>query len=210
MQNKVAPIGHLIRFLGMPVMDSDHSFNVSPSQLARRGVTQRHLKMKNSVTQRQYGAPRSEAMKKLWSYRGLAEDGHLAVLLSPSDLFGKCVYVQHADTVINASAVSASIDSSPYFSRDGPVPQSPHESVNSSAWHAVKVHNFCRPMGMPEACCERVGSIMQNNWSKRKGEDAGAIMDSVLIQDGMLRVSLFARGYLVASALYPCVGLGVS
>ena len=87
---------------------------------------------------------------------------------------------------LEASAVSASVDMSPYFSRDGPSPSL--EQFGRSAWHAVRVHHFCRPMGMPEACCERVGSIMQSNWSKQKGEDVGAIMDSVLLQECMLGV----------------------
>ena len=122
-------------------------------------------------------------MKQLWKYQGPDAHGPIAVLLEPRHLFGKCVIVQHTEKQLDASAVSASVDMSPYFSRDGP---SPPEQFGNSAWHAVRVHNFCRPMGMPEACCERVGSIMQSNWSKQKGEDAGAIMDSVLLQECML------------------------
>jgi hypothetical protein len=38
-------------------------------------------------------------------------------------------------------------------------------------------------MGSPEACVERVGSLMQASWSKRKNEDAGKLMDGVLLQD---------------------------
>ena len=38
-------------------------------------------------------------------------------------------------------------------------------------------------MGAAEACCERAGSLLQNNWTKQKGEDAGAVMDSVLLQE---------------------------
>ena len=75
-------------------------------------------------------------MKKLWSYRGIDEDGHLAVLLWPSDLFGKCVYVQQAEAILDASAVSASIDSLPYFSRDGPVAPGSHPSIGSARRHA--------------------------------------------------------------------------
>jgi hypothetical protein len=152
------------------------SFKLSPGCLARYGFKRRRHAKKT------YGAPRTAATKEEWAYRGIQAHGRAAALLWPEDLFGRLVYVDSSQAELDASAVSASVDSSPYFSRDGPCSSSA-ALRNRNAWHAVKVHNFCRPMGASEACCERVGSLMQDNWDKRKGEDAGALMDSVLLQE---------------------------
>jgi hypothetical protein len=92
------------------------------------------------------------------------------------------VHVEKVVTELNWSAVSAAIDGHPYFSRDGPKLR----ESSGSAWHAVKVHNHCRPMGSPEACCERVGSLMQHRWTKRGGQDASNLMDSVLLHDAQV------------------------
>jgi hypothetical protein len=153
------------------------SFKLSPGCLARPGFSHRHRRHRSNKT---YGAPRAAAIKEEWAYRGIQAHGRMAAVLWPQHLFGRLVYVETSQAELDASAVSASVDSLPYFSRDGP-----YSGVrrNTNAWHAVKVHNFCRPMGASEACCERVGSLMQNNWDKVKGEDAGALMDSVLLQE---------------------------
>ncbi len=89
-------------------------------------------------------------------------------------------YVRAAVSVLDASAVSASIDTMPFFARDGP---GTSLSVGRCAWYAVNVHNFCRPMGAPEASCERVGSHMQHAWCKRRNDDAGALMDAVRLHE---------------------------
>ena len=153
------------------------SFTLSPGRLVRPGFSRRHGTKKKGLC-----APRLTATKEEWAYRGIQAHGRVAALLWPQDLFGRLVYVETSHAELDASAVSASVDSLPYFSRDGPCSASAGRCL-TNAWHAVKVHNFCRPMGASEACCERVGSIMQNNWDKRKGEDAGALMDSVLLQE---------------------------
>lgn len=154
------------------------SFKLSPGCLARSGFRRRHGS-KKSRNGAPYGAPRTAAIKEEWAYRGIQAHGRVAAVLRPQELFGRLVYVETSHAELDASAVSASVDSLPYFARDGPCPSSATRR-NTNAWHAVKVHNFCRPMGASEACCERVGSIMQNNWEKRKGEDAGALMDRKL------------------------------
>ena len=55
-----------------------------------------------------------------------------------------------------------------------------------SAWHPVRIHHQCRPIGSPEACCERVGSLMQHRWTKRRRPDPGTLMDGVLLQDAQV------------------------
>ena len=89
---------HITLFLGMAVEEPDQPFKVTPSALARRGVTRRH------PHNRPYGAPRTDHMKQLWKYQGPDAHGHIAVLLEPPDLFGKCVIVQHIEKLSRARA----------------------------------------------------------------------------------------------------------
>jgi hypothetical protein len=50
-------------------------------------------------------------------------------------------------------------------------------------WHAVKLHNWCRPLGAAEACCEQVGSIISHAWDKRESHELPAeLMDAVCLR----------------------------
>jgi hypothetical protein len=92
---------------------------------------------------------------------------------------GKLVHVQQARRKLDWSAVSAALDMNPSFA----LGHGPHAPC---AWHAIRVHNFCRPMGSPEAICERVGSFMRQQWSPGRHLDAGTLMDEVLLRDAQV------------------------
>ena len=102
--------------------------------------------------------------------------GGLATLVLPT-MVGKLVYVRNVCKTLDWSAVSASIDMDPFFS-NGKGSRHP-----GNAWHAARIHNFCRPMGSPEAVCERIGTLMHMQWEATRHADAGAIMDEVLLRD---------------------------
>ena len=92
---------------------------------------------------------------------------------------GKLVYVESVLQELDWSSVSGSIDGDPYFSRDS---FGQHSVLGGSAWHAVRVHNMCRPMGSPEACCERAGSLMHALFDGRRSSAGPAeMMDQVLL-----------------------------
>jgi hypothetical protein len=102
--------------------------------------------------------------------------GGLATLVLPT-MVGKLVYVRNVCKTLDWSAVSASIDMDLFFS-NGKGSRHP-----GNAWHAARIHNFCRPMGSPEAVCERIGTLMHMQWEATRHADAGAIMDEVLLRD---------------------------
>ena len=77
--------------------------------------------------------------------------GGLATLVLPT-MVGKLAYVRNVCKTLDWSAVSASIDMDPFFS-NGKGSRHP-----GNAWHAARIHNLCRPMGSPEAVCERIGT----------------------------------------------------
>ena len=94
------------------------------------------------------------ATEAKWAYK--TAPGSMAVSVLPGCV-GKLVYIRRKVEVLDCSAVSASIDTNIYFSMK-----------YGMCWYAVRVHNFCRPMGSPEACCERIGSAMNHLTPKRK------------------------------------------
>jgi hypothetical protein len=152
--------------------EEPHCFKVSPTALGRCGLRRRLGGARTS------GAPVTTATKSAWQYSP-SQGSQVATLLLPASL-GSLVRVKAEVLELDLSAVSRSIDSDPFFSRDGP---SAGRRYGSSAWHAVKVHNFCRPMGASEACCERVGSLMELAWSSRKKMTAAGLLDDVLLQE---------------------------
>ena len=105
--------------------------------------------------------------------------GVLATLTLPG-VTGKLVYVSRELFDLDCTAVSATVDADPYFSRDGPGQQG---ALGGSAWHAVRVHHRCRPMGSPEAVCERVGSLMHQLHQASRNVDPGSLMDIVLLRE---------------------------
>ena len=136
-------------------------FVVSPAALARCGVPWRG---------RRGGSARRSVASGEWDARK-AEPAGLAVLRLPG-VTGKLVYIREHIKELDWSAVSGSIDCDPYFSRGG---------VDGArlAWHAARLHHRCRTMGPPEACCERVGSLMKWVWGKNNRLSVSTLMDIV-------------------------------
>ena len=163
--SRVASI--LQRFLVVPntlaVEGMPGHFVVSPTVVARIGVP---------WSSRTKGLVRRSATAQ-WGIRN-AEPGGLATLLL-SGVLGKLVYIEQRRRELDWSAVSGSIDVNPYFSRDGPK----GSSAPRSAWHAARLHHRCRSMGAPEACCERVGSMMKSTWTKNNNLPVSSLMDIV-------------------------------
>ena len=95
--------------------------------------------------------------------------GGLVALTLPG-MVGKLAYIRTPKRQLDWSAVSAALDLDPFFARG-------RISDARNAWHALRIHNFCRPMGSPEAVVERVGSFMRQQWSPGRHLDAGALMD---------------------------------
>ena len=123
--------------------------------------------------------------KQKWSYRPREiAPGGVAQLSWSGDMVGKLVHVEHVVAELDWSAVSASIDTDPYFSRDG---HGSHPIVGRNAWHAVRIHNFCRPMGSAEACCERIGSNMHAMWDTRRPKgNVSAMMDETILEEAQV------------------------
>ena len=155
------------------------SFVVSRAMLARVGYTWRHRKrpaqMRRSVADQ-------------WRVR--IDPGGVATLLLPGAV-GKLVHIEEVVTELDWSAVSASVDTDPYFSRDGP--SRTRRSSGASAWHAVRVHHQCRLMGSPEACCERVGSMMKTAWNRNPSAAVSTLMDIVMLNAAEVSCSGSAR-----------------
>jgi hypothetical protein len=148
-------------------------FSVSPSALAFVGFPWEGRK--NPITMK-------SSLAAKWRYRGGAPaPGSLATLLLPG-LIGKLVYIRQIKRELDWSEVSSSVDGDPYFSRDGHGRFSV-SPAGTSCWHIVRIHNFCRPMGSPEAVCERVGSLMHTHHEPKRHVDAGALMDAVLLRE---------------------------
>ena len=143
-------------------------FSVSPYMLARIGFPWQRYKGSARF--------RTRAAIAEWSVRDINPAG-LAILLLPG-VVGKLVYIEEVVKELDWSAVSASIDSDPFFGRDGPTLPG-HEFP--SAWHAARVHHQCRLMGVPEAACERVGSTMKMLWNKNQSTSVSTLMDTTLL-----------------------------
>lgn len=156
------------------------AFFISTRLLARCGFPWRGRKRPHQLRR---------SAKEAWTFQ--LGPGNVGVLLLPGRV-GHLVHVTRTVRELNWSAVSASIDGDPFFST-GKVLESPVAVHNArgaqgphSAWHAVRIHHQCRPMGSPEACCERAGSLMQHRWAKNRHPDPGTLMDGVLLQDAQV------------------------
>ena len=158
------------------------AFFISTRLLARCGVPWQNRKRPHQLRR---------SVKEAWAFQLGLGNGSVGVLLLPGRI-GRLVHVTRTVRELDWSAVSASVDGDPFFSA-GNVQESPVAVHNArgaqrprSAWHAVRIHHQCRPMGSPEACCERVGSLMQHRWFKRRHPDPGTLMDGVLLQDAQV------------------------
>ncbi len=162
------------RFLAAPntlaVNGVPGPFVVSPTTVARIGVP---------WCGRKKGHLLHRSIRAQWGIRD-AEPGGLATLLL-CGVVGKLVYIEQRRRELDWSAVSGSIDVDPYFSRDGPKRIRAPQTAPRSAWHAVRLHHRCRSMGAPEACCERVGSMMKSTWTKNNNLPVSSLMDIVTL-----------------------------
>jgi hypothetical protein len=157
------------------------AFFISTRLLARCGVPWRNRRRPHQLRR---------SVKEAWAFQ--PGPGNVGVLMLPGRV-GRLVHVTRTVREMDWSAVSASVDGDPFFSA-GNVRESPVAVHNArkalprpdSAWHAVRIHHQCRPMGSPEACCERAGSLMQHRWAKRRHPDPGMLMDGVLLQDAQV------------------------
>ena len=135
------------------------------------------------------------AVPEAWAVRRAEPGGLVAVLLLPGSV-GKLVHIESPVTELDWSAVSSSVGSNPFFSRDGPQPlpsSGARRRSRMSAWHAVRVHHHCRLMGVPEACCERVGSVMKRVWGKNPSASVSTLMDITYLAAAGVECSGTAR-----------------
>ena len=108
------------------------------------------------------------------------------------------MYVERAVRRLSWSNISAAIDGDPYFAK-GPVPSDGFLVWDEpSAWHVVRVHNFCRVMG---ANCEPVGSRMTALWESHGHPSISRLMDAVVLKDAELHFLGTARDEYVIRAV---------
>ena len=107
------------------------------------------------------------------------------------------VYVEEDVRRPSWSNISAAIDGDPYFAKG----QVPSNETRRSAWHVVRVHNFCRVMGATEAACERVGSRMTALWENHRHPSITRLMDAVVLKDAELHFLGTARDEYVIRAV---------
>ena len=113
------------------------------------------------------------------------------------------VYVERAVRRPRWSNISAAIDGDPYFAK-GPVPSDGFLVWDEpSAWHVVRVHNFCRVMG---ASCEPVGSRMTALWESHGHPSISRLRDAVVLKDADLHFLGTARYEYVIRAVGAVLG----
>ena len=98
---------------------------------------------------------------------------------------GKVVRIMAINRVVQADAVSRSIDCSSFFAQ-GTVEM----TARASSWHAVRLHHRCRVLRGPESSCERLGSIAHQQWDS---------------QQNLAPASLMARVHLMSAGV-KCLG----
>ena len=116
-------------------------FSLSPMYLLRVGSPWELIQGSRSVRPRSArSAQRSLSQRSLrpWAWKSCP----VACLGWPG-VEGKLVWVRRQVQKVDVNAVSASIDSRLYFTFGA-------GDTGRAAWHAVKVHNVCRPMSAGE------------------------------------------------------------
>jgi len=147
------------------------SFRITPGCVMRCGFPWRGRSKPQHLRQ---------SVRVKWAYR--SSPGGVGVLVLKGSM-GKLVHVQERKYEVDVSAVSASLDGDPLFSR-GPARALNRAAAGifaGSTWHAYRVHHRCRSMGSAEACCERVGSHMRKAWFSARHPTAARLMDSVAL-----------------------------
>ncbi len=98
-------------------------------------------------------------------------------LLTEGPNAGKLVMLLCSSVRIKAAAVSETIDRE----RRLVFGSSPQAQV---VWHAARVHHRCRLLAVPTAACERLGSLLHQQWDAMQGLPAAMLADRVLLLDG--------------------------
>ena len=95
---------------------------------------------------------------------------------------GKIVRVTAAETILDDSAVAASLLGNKFFT-------APDES-GVHCWHAVRVFHRSRMMRGPESSCERWGSLMHCLWDSVAGWGPHRIVSRLFIRESGLQGSV--------------------
>ena len=109
---------------------------------------------------------------------------------------------------LDVSAVSASIDMEDYFVFGPPAVVASRRRL---AWHAVRIHNLCRPMGANEEYCEHIGSMIRACYHTNADPDIPTTMDKVILRDACVKcVGSPADEALCRSIARIMIGMGRS
>ena len=123
--------------------------------------------------------------------------GGVATLLLPGAV-GKLVYIRRPLRSLDWCAVSATLDVDRSFAVGV-------GGDRTCAWHALRIHNFCRPMGSPEAVCERVGSLMHMQHESCRHISLGVLMDEVLLRDAQVSCIGHPRDERICAEVARCL-----
>ena len=124
-----------------------------------------------------------------WQY-SLGGPGSVCAVTSPGTAKCRLVYVVGPVRKPDERAISASLDANPYFSMG--LSEAAHQRGvaqmrGRAAWHCCRLHHHCRVVATPEACCERVGSTLEDTWSARRSHGGlGMLIDRVAIREAGL------------------------
>ena len=80
------------------------------------------------------------------------------------------VLLEKTEHVIDANAVSRSLDGHSWFSNGACLASS------TNCWHAVRVHHRCRLLRAPEQVCEQLGSMLHGLWDPSQHLDPLAMV----------------------------------
>ena len=143
------------------------SLRVSWPMLLRSGHCRPTAKLRGSRLQFQYGS---------------GEPGNLATTTAPG-VCGKVVHVGEVFRELNWAEVSAAIDMHPFFARQhATTSESKADVLPDCAWHAARLHHRCRSFCSAEACCERVGSTMKEQWQRNSHRHLQRFMEATLLR----------------------------
>ena len=121
----------------------------------------------------------------------------VAVLILPGAKVGKLVHVEAPVQDFDVSAVSASLDGDPYFSVGAGTAGA--AMTETLSWHCCRLHHQCRVVCTPEACCERVGSTLEDSFEARRFKGSLAtLLDRVILREAGIKAAGGQRGERIA------------
>ena len=125
------------------------------------------------------GLPRRFALGARRRYRVSRRQTLYATVLSPKFCEGQLVRVCGHRHEIDASAISAAIDTDPYFSR--------MDTYGQHCYHACDANHFCRFIHPPEAVCERWGSILHQLYDDEQNLPPWRLAARLFLRESGLR-----------------------